>query len=75
MMIEQQADSFIARIWLERKSNGGPVWRGHIRQVQGKKETYFQDLAEMNKFLESVSGATGPGAADLSAAETKSSKA
>tara|TARA_Y100000294_G_scaffold118479_1_gene110007 strand:- start:218 stop:349 length:132 start_codon:yes stop_codon:yes gene_type:complete len=43
--------------------------------VQGKKETYFQDLAEMNKFLESVSGATGPGAADLSAAETKSSKA
>ncbi len=75
MMIVQQADSFIARIWLERKSNGGPVWRGHIRQVQGKKETYFQDLAEMNKFLESVSGATGPGVGELTATKSKGSKA
>jgi hypothetical protein len=75
MMIEQQADSFVARIWLERKSNGGPVWRGHIRQVQGEKETYCRDLAEMNKFLESVSGATGPGAGDLTATEPKGSKA
>jgi hypothetical protein len=57
---ERELESFVARIWLERGSNGDPVWRGHIRHVQGKEEAYFQDLEKMNEFLGRVSGVTGP---------------
>ncbi len=56
---ERVTESFVARIWLERGSNGDPVWRGHIRHVQGKEEAYFQDLGKMNEFLETVSGVRG----------------
>lgn len=57
---EHVSESFVARIWLESGSDGDPVWRGHIRHVQGDQEAYFQDLGEMNDFLERVSGVTGP---------------
>jgi len=53
-------ESFVARIWLEGQTNGDPIWRGHIRHIQGKQETYFQGLAEMKEFLERVSGVAGP---------------
>ena len=53
-------DSFVARIWLERGSNGDPVWRGHVRHIQGEQETYFQSLGGMNEFLEKISGVAGP---------------
>jgi len=53
-------DSFVARIWLERGSNGEPIWRGHVRHVQGEQEIYFQNLETMSDFLERVSGVTGP---------------
>jgi hypothetical protein len=53
-------DSFVARIWLERGSNGKPIWRGHVRHVQGDRETYFQNLGGMNEFLEKISGVPGP---------------
>ncbi len=56
---EHVSESFVARIWLESGSNGDPVWRGHIRHVQGDQEAYFQDLGEMNNFLERVSGRPG----------------
>jgi hypothetical protein len=56
---ERVSESFVARIWLERGSNGTPVWRGHIRHVQGKEEAYFQDLGKMNEFLARVSGVAG----------------
>ena len=56
-------DSFVARIWLERRSNGEPIWRGHVRHVQGEQETYFQSLNGMNEFLEKISGVTGPDSA------------
>ena len=76
MMAEQkQAKSFVARIWLERESNGGPVWRGHIRHVHGKQEAYFQELTGLYEFLERVSGATGPGVSEFKAAESESSTA
>ena len=45
-------DSFVARIWLERGSNGDPIWRGHVRHVQGEQETYFKNLGGMNELLE-----------------------
>ncbi len=57
---KQSLESFIARIWLEPGPGGDPVWRGHVRHVQGEEETYFQDLGEMNEFLERVSGVSGP---------------
>ena len=57
---EHILESFVARIWLERGSDGDPVWRGHIRHVQGDQETYFRDLEKMNEFLERVSGVAGP---------------
>ena len=53
-------DSFVARIWLERGSNGKPIWRGHVRHVQGDQEIYFQNLETMSDFLARVSGVTGP---------------
>ena len=56
---EHVSESFVARIWLERGSDGDAVWRGHIRHVQGDREAYFQDLGKMNEFLERVSGRPG----------------
>ncbi len=56
-------DSFVARIWLERGANGDPVWRGHVRHIQGEQETYFQNLGGMNEFLEKISGVAGPDSA------------
>lgn len=57
---KQTPESFIARIWLERGSNGDPMWRGHVQHVQGNEETYFQDLGAMSEFLGQVSGVAGP---------------
>ena len=61
MVRQRELDSFVARIWLERGTNGGPLWRGHVRHVQGEQEAYFQNLTEMSEFLEQVSGVSGPG--------------
>ena len=60
MTRQQHPNSFVARIWLEHGSNGDPIWRGHVRHVQGKEEAYFQDLETMAEFLERVSGVSGP---------------
>lgn len=53
--------SFVARIWLERRTDGDPLWRGHVQHIQGQEESYFQDLAELGAFLEEVSGVATPG--------------
>ncbi len=47
--------SFVARFWLEGP-DGNAVWRGHLRQVQGDEECYFQSYSVMKEFLERVSG-------------------
>jgi hypothetical protein len=60
MVRQRDLDSFVARIWVERGTNGEPLWRGHVRHVQGEHEAYFQNLAEMSDFLEQVSGVPGP---------------
>jgi hypothetical protein len=60
MTKQHRPNSFVVRIWLERGSNGDPIWRGHVKHVQGEQETYFQDLEAMSDFLERVSGVTGP---------------
>ncbi len=65
MVRQGTLDSFVARIWLERGSNGGPIWRGHVRHVQGEQETYFQDLGGMSEFLEKISGVAGPESASV----------
>lgn len=57
---QHNLESFVARIWLEYRKDGEPVWRGHIQHVQNGRETYFQNLHEMRDFLEQVSGVTGP---------------
>ncbi len=57
------AQSFVARIWLERGSNGNPIWRGHIKHVQGQEEAYFQDLGGISEFLKRVTGVPGIGPA------------
>jgi hypothetical protein len=56
MRAGQVADSFVARIWLERRSNGDPVWRGHIHHVQSGQERYFGNLGEMRDFMEHLTG-------------------
>jgi len=68
---KQTLESFIARIWLECGPSGNPMWRGHVRHVQGKEEAYFQDLVELTKFIEKVSGVTGPGATGLTLKEPR----
>ena len=75
MGIQRDLDSFVARIWVERESNGDPIWRGHIRHVQGDQEAYFQSLMEMSEFLEQVSGVPGPGATYLAAEDVEDPKA
>lgn len=57
---KQVLESFVARIWLERGPNGDPLWRGHVRHVQGNQAAFFQDLETMSEFLERVSGVSGP---------------
>ena len=52
--------SFVVRIWLEGESREDPIWRGHIRHVQGEDESYFQNLTEMKEFLERISGVPLP---------------
>ena len=51
--------SFVARIWLERTDDAEPEWRGHIRHIQGREETYFHGLEEMSEFMQNVSGIPG----------------
>ena len=63
MTKQQHPDSFVARIWLERGSNGNPIWRGHIKHVQGQEEAYFQDLGGISEFLKRVTGVPGLGLA------------
>jgi hypothetical protein len=60
MGIKQTSESFVARLWLEGGTNGDPMWRGHIRHVQGEEEAYFQDLKRMSDFMEQVSNVPGP---------------
>jgi len=57
---KQSSESFVARLWLEGGTNGDPLWRGHIRHVQGEEEAYFQDLERMSDFMEQVSNVPGP---------------
>jgi len=52
MHLGEGAASFVARIWLERHGNGGPVWRGHIQHVQTGEERHFRRLTEMCAFME-----------------------
>ncbi|MCP5073191.1 MAG: hypothetical protein GY947_07830 [Rhodobacteraceae bacterium] len=52
--------SFVARIWLEGTSDQTATWRGHVRQVQGEDELYFQDISTLKAFLERVSGVPLP---------------
>lgn len=60
-MVEPKiSGSFVARIWLEGEPQNNPTWRGHIRQVQGEEERYFQNLSEMKEFLERISGVPLP---------------
>ena len=61
MVGKKVLESFVARIWLERGPNGDPLWRGHVRHVQGDQEAFFQDLETMTEFLERVSGVPGLG--------------
>ncbi len=61
MTKQHHPNSFVARIWLERGSNGDPIWRGHIRHVQGREEAYFQDLVGISEFLKRVTGVPGLG--------------
>ena len=53
-------ESYVARIWLEQGVNSDPLWRGHIRHVQGEESLYFRDFMEVSEFMERVSGVPGP---------------
>ncbi len=72
---KQVLESFVARIWLERGPNGDPLWRGHVRHVQGNQEAFFQDLDTMTEFLERVSGVSGPRPTAGSNAKEKTARA
>jgi hypothetical protein len=65
MTRRQNLGSFVARIWLEHGTNGNPIWRGHVRHVQGEQETHLQSLGEMSDFLARVSRIPDSGASGL----------
>ncbi len=75
MIGQQDPKSFVARIWLESGSNGEPLWRGHVRHVQGGHEAYFQNLTEMSEFLGRISGVPGPGTRPRAGGRDESRKA
>ncbi|MCB2095883.1 MAG: hypothetical protein H6901_01810 [Rhodobacteraceae bacterium] len=56
MRRRQEAASFVVRIWLERRRNGDPAWRGHVQHVQSGEDRHFSRLTEMCAFLERMSG-------------------
>ena len=64
MARHQILQSFVARIWLERTDEENPRWRGHIQHIQGREETYFQDLEEMSEFMEQFSDFAGTESTD-----------
>ncbi len=51
--------SFVARFWVESEQEGIPLWRGHVRHVQGDQEIHFKKLNELCSFIEHVCGFTG----------------
>ncbi|MBZ0260816.1 MAG: hypothetical protein K8F90_09465 [Hyphomicrobiales bacterium] len=53
--------SFVARIWLERLTNGDVAWRGHVQHIQSGEELRFRKIFEMRHFLERQSGVTCDG--------------
>jgi len=71
MDTSEKHGSFVARLWLEGGAQGTPAWRGHIRQVQGEGECYFQDLSAMKTFLEQASGIPMPEQEQKPAAQGK----
>ena len=48
------AHSFIVKVWLEetREESNLAVWRGRITHVPSHKQCYFQDLSELNIFIQ-----------------------
>lgn len=50
---EIRAESFVVRIWLERREIIGalPVWRGMIEHVASGKRQYFIDLDSIVIFM------------------------
>ena len=52
---EDQTQSFIVRVWLERKAHGrhGAVWRGHVTHVLTGDRRYVADLGGITDFIAS----------------------
>lgn len=52
--VDRQTCAFVIRVWLEEgdSSTGDCRWRGHITHVLSSHRLYFEDLKEMNAFVE-----------------------
>lgn len=60
MVGPESQSSFVARIWLEGGADGSAVWRGHVRDVHGDEECYFQNLYRLKIFLEGIADVPVP---------------
>lgn len=52
-LFENNAHSFIVKIWLEEttgRANRG-MWRGHITHLVSGEQRYVKDLAELSAFV------------------------
>jgi hypothetical protein len=51
--IESEAQSFIVRVWVEERAEGGghSVWRGHITHVHSSRRQYLKNLDEIGDFI------------------------
>lgn len=56
MGIRDVSESFVARLWLESRSNGDPLWRGYIRHIQSGEGRHFRNPEEMREFAERMAG-------------------
>jgi hypothetical protein len=50
---EQEAHSFVIRIWKEHgdESSQTTVWRGRMRHAQSNKQHYFSDVAAIGPII------------------------
>ena len=50
---EDQTQSFIVRVWLERKAHGrhGAVWRGHVTHVPSGDRAYIDQVDSVAAFM------------------------
>lgn len=51
---QTESHSFVVKVWVEEttKHNKSTIWRGHITHVMSRQRRYFDDLSEVQLFIQ-----------------------